>query len=218
GKFINLVRDIGNKTRQISLFYFRAEAVTLYFNLFNKQSVAPRIICLKQCEDGFGGQNWTTFRNWHGPLGRLVQENRMKPELIVTSYDPPEYNWPWQRIWQEHPHWQGDFPAQLTSYALPGSLAASCGALRGSSDVPQEREGRIQLVLSTQPYNQGNAPDLSLSRDNFPSLGLALTALSATCQEHNIQDAHVIGCAFEDEGVAFSEWKKEKRSPRRLTI
>jgi len=42
--------------------------------------------------------------------------------------------------------------------------------------------------------------------------------LEQTCGEHEIDDAHCIGCGFEDEAPALTQWKRDNRRPRTLTI
>jgi hypothetical protein len=242
GKVIDLTRHIGNLKRKIRLLYFRAEGVTLYRNLFNKQSIAPRMVCLKQCQDGFGGQNWTTFLRWDGPLGRAVWENRGRPEFVVSAYDydpnaklpPPDpqghrYDWPWSRVWQQHQHqnWQSGGhgkAAQLTSYVLPNALPASAGTptrlAGGEFRRPLNKRTIIRLKRPQDaPANiAAGATQIPLRRDNARTLEMALRKLRETCVREGITDVYSIGCHFEDEAPALYAWKWSGKQPKTLTI
>jgi len=228
GKAIELIRHIGDQQRNILLLYFRAEGVTLYRNLFNKRSIAPRVICLKQCGDGFGGQNWTTFTRWNGPLGRAVWENRDRPEFIVSAYYPPDYDWPWCRVWQEHRNWRSDLSQTLTSFVLPSALPAPGGApqRRGgivAADVNmRDVRNRTIVRIKPPPYVHTNIPNgepvMSLQREEAQSLEVALRNLRRDCAQPEIANVHSIGCHFEDEAPALSAWKWRTTTPRTLTI
>jgi hypothetical protein len=243
GKVVNLTRHIGSVQRKIRLLYFRAEGATLYRNLFNKRFIAPRMVCLKQCQDGFGGQNWTTFLRWDGPLGRAVWENRGRPEFIVSAYAPntdrplqnPQghcYDWPWSRAWQEHRNWQsrGDARAtQLTSYVLESELRASAGTPKRFHGVIADNvtarpiNQRTIVRLKRPPYTDANLPDgariVSLRREGrVRTLQNALRELGETCADNGTQDVHSVGCHFEDEAPALYAWKWNSGTPKTLTI
>jgi len=235
GKFVRLTRKIGSLRREIRLFYFRAEGATLYRNLFTERSIAPRIICLKQCQDGFGGQNWTNFLNWDGPLARQVWENRVRPELIVSQYEPNDdpnpmaqvYNWPWRRVWQEHEWPFGNAMTQLMSYVLPGTLPPSAGSPMNchgviARNVKQRRIGERTIIkIKKPPCLPGNIPDgaqFQLGRDEGRTLEDALACLTEGCVRERIEHVHSVGCYFEDEAPALYEWKWKTTFPKTLTI
>jgi len=123
GKKVKLVRKVGQIQRKITLYYLRAEGVTLYANLFGRQCRAPRVICVK----GMESNNWTTFRLWHGWLGRVVWDNPAKPQIIVADNDEPKYDWPWTKVWQHHIGWDEENYGGITSYVLPSSLPVPVG-------------------------------------------------------------------------------------------
>ena len=240
GKVINLVRHIGGHQREIRLFYFRTEGVTLYRNLFNKNSIAPKIICLKQCEEGFGGQNWTTFTRWNGPLGRAVWENPCRPDFIVC-YNQHDYNWPWNRVWQMHSDWITELGRDtLTSYVLPNVLPASGGApMRCGhlfNDVghldPLNNRTMIKIIAPQNPPAAvaDNGPTISLIRTQTylreeigsHSLQSALNGLRTQCMQNGTDHVHSFGCHFEDEAQMLYEWKwaliNPNILPKSLTI
>lgn len=226
GKAIELTRHIGDHKRKILLLYFRAEGVTLYRNLFNKRFIAPRMICLKFCEHGFGGQNWTTFKKWNGPLGRAVWENRERPEFIVSEYTPPDYDWPWNRVWQQHRNWRTTVDWTLTSFVLPTALPAPGGAIpRFDVNMPD----RTIIKIKPPPYVRTNVPNaepmMSLQREQeVQTLEMALRNLRGNCAQPQIKIDHVhsLGCHFEDEAPALSAWKwratGKTTAPKTLTI
>lgn len=233
GKVIDLTRHVGNLARKLRLLYFGAEGVTLYKNLFNKRSIAPRVICLKQCQDGMGGLNWTSFLRWDGPLGRAVRDNRERPEFIVSAYPhepnspsrPPDpnghrYDWPWSQEWQSH-SWRAEpngYVAKLRSYVRADELPVSAGT--PVSD--RGRRERTVVRLLRGPYVRANVPNgepiMSLQREAGGSLQEALRRLRNDCVERGITNAHAVGCHFEDEAPALAAWKWSGSWPQVLTI
>jgi hypothetical protein len=218
GKVIHLIRHIANVERKIRLFYFRAEGVTLYRNLFNKGLITPRMICFKQldvCQQ--------TFLRWDGPLGRAVWENRGRPEFIVSAYAPPDYDWPWSEVWQHH-KWDSDYDwdlgrdmTQLESYSRPGELRVSAGTTENRADK------RTIIRLKRPPFKDANipngAPMVSLRREReVQTLEMALSKLGDRCALDGTRDVHSIGCHFEDEAPALYEWKRKSSQPKTLTI
>ncbi len=231
GEIINLTRHIGNVQRKIRLLYFRAEGATLYRNLFNKRFIAPRMVCFKQCLDGFGGENWSTFLRWDGPLGRAVWENRGRPQFVVSAYDPPHYDWPWNKVWQQHQNWEPDSQARkLITYVLPDALRASAGTPERCNGViahdvkTMHPIGERTIIrLKRPPHSAANLPDgarmVSLRREGrVRTLDTGLRELRETCVRDGTQDVHSIGCHFEDEAPALYAWKWNTQQPKTLTI
>jgi hypothetical protein len=230
GKIINLTRHIGNVQRKIRLLYFRAEGATLYRNLFNKRFIAPRMVCFKQCLDGFGGENWSTFLRWDGPLGRPVWDNRGRPQFVVSAYDPPHYDWPWSRVWQHH-NWDSGYNiTHLKSYVLLHELPASAGTPERCNGViahdvkTMHPIGERTIIrLKRPPHSAANLPDgariVPLRREGrVQTLDTGLRELRETWVRDGTQDVHSIGCHFEDEAPTLYAWKWSGSQPKTLTI
>ena len=233
GKSVRLVRTVGAVERKITLFYLRAEGVTLYTNLFSKRGVAPRVVCVK----GRESDNWTTFRLWDGFLGRALWDNPAQPQIVVADGEQPEYDWPWSKVWQHHIGWAGERKS-VTSYVLPSSLPTPVGVKRWDMKVHGDAEGWLHnleneqkalIVLDTPEMNERpltNPLPVPKGERDFPvwnqnaNLSGALQQLSKFIQQTGAQRVGWSGgVRFEDEGPALTEWKNSGfPHPRRLTI
>ena len=243
-KVFRLNRRIEGRDRPIDLIYFKAEAVTLYRNLFD--GFAPRIICMKSCQDGFGGENWTSFLQWNGPLGRAVRDNPVRPEFVISWYDrdePPRshlnepdwhhFDWPWSRLWQVHSGWQppGEgSPNKLNCYVLPDALRVSAGTPLNSGSAfvargairKDDTRTKVLVHLVRRPSVSAAIPEgdhrIAFTRGQDPTLRSALDRLRRDCTARQIEHAHAFGCEFEDEGLSITAWKWAGQWPRTLTI
>lgn len=84
-----------NGTQQHFLFaYLSIEGVTAYQGFFTDQRRAPKVLCINNCGDGFGG-NYTAFHHRNKPLEYEVRhaiENKgAAPEIVLCDRD---FNWP----------------------------------------------------------------------------------------------------------------------------
>lgn len=93
GRKVRLTRIVEGKEHQIELRYLCCEGVTAYLELFAKKAKAPRFLCWKNCGAGFGG-NWTDFRDYKKPLGRIVEMSKKKPAYIYVE----KGEWPWHGV------------------------------------------------------------------------------------------------------------------------
>lgn len=212
GEYIRLTRTVAHVQRTLHLFYFASEAVTLYANLFTKRGIAPRILCFLHADGPF---NWTRFNPWHGPLGRAVWENPLRPEIVVTHEAPPSYDWPWSRLWGTHQGWG-------RSFVLPSAIPVSAGANRfdfhdaEGLTVPTIGDSRVVGLCSVDPAGSQAIEDIG--RDSGPSLLTALNNLAQRCREQGTDHAHIAISGFEDEGVALRHWKRQPGNPRTVTL
>lgn len=122
GCHCTLTSPLVEPAKRLHLLYFGVEGTTLYKNLFcsrtwpkQKRAWAPEYLCIKR--DGFGfGNGWTDSREWQGPLGSLVSQNREFPKYLVTDQD---HNWPWNVLWLKFPIWRGSFGGAVYVYHRP---------------------------------------------------------------------------------------------------
>ncbi len=109
GRWIPALSVVDGMARPIEIVYLCAEGVSAYIGLFRAQKRTPRVLCIKNCGDGFGG-NWTAFYRWNEPLGRVVEvslrEDGLAPEYVVTERE--DFDWPWhpegRQRYRLHPH------------------------------------------------------------------------------------------------------------------
>jgi hypothetical protein len=79
------------RRRFVRVFWLAMEAVNLYWKLFARRGIAPRILCIKNW--GHIGGEWTPFGNWQAHLGQTVRAGRVAPELLVAREN--DHDWPW---------------------------------------------------------------------------------------------------------------------------
>jgi hypothetical protein len=75
----------------VRVFWLAMEGVNLYWKLFSRNGIAPRILCIKHW--GHIGGEWTRFGIWQEHLGRVVQAGPSEPELLVARKG--DHDWPW---------------------------------------------------------------------------------------------------------------------------
>jgi hypothetical protein len=84
--------------KRFSLLFLCSEAVSAYYVLYNKNKIAPRILCILQDGSGFGG-NWTRFTDRYMDLARAVFSNKNLPEYLINGGYQFGYKEP---IWPEY--------------------------------------------------------------------------------------------------------------------
>lgn len=90
--------DDTHNPKRFSLLSLCSDAVPAYYVLYNKNNIAPKILCIIQDGSGFGG-NWTSYKNRDLDLAQAVFLNKNLPEYLInggygTGYDDP--------IWPEY--------------------------------------------------------------------------------------------------------------------
>ena len=67
-----------------SFLFLFGEATVVYHGLYIQWQVQPRVLCLIQPGESFGG-NWTNFFDENACLSRLVRRNPPRPEYLLTG-------------------------------------------------------------------------------------------------------------------------------------
>ena len=99
------ITDSEGETRFVRVSWLAMEGVNIYWKLFTKRRLAPRILCLKHW--GGDDESWTPFGEWEGHLRQLVQNSCAESEFLVAR--KRDHNWPWKRRvakftdWDEEP-------------------------------------------------------------------------------------------------------------------
>ncbi len=101
GQFVEL--KIGNAEKIVKVFWLAMEGVNVYWRLFGKHRIAPRILCIKKhlgldCDNG-----WTHFEDWGGYLAAVVRDSACEPEWLVTRENG--HNWPWTQVVDRFVDW-----------------------------------------------------------------------------------------------------------------
>jgi hypothetical protein len=189
-------RQFGGFERELHLFFFNIEGVTLFWNLFARRGISPEILCLKRAERY--QRNWTSFRVWNEALGRCVADITKKPKIVCAGC-PSETDWPWTRQWQKHSDWEG-----------------AISKVRPDDPWPIiKQDSRIQNGIVTVELRGCDLPEgiriLRRSSD-IPTL---LHALKTLPRRKHLEIA-IDG--FADEGCSLIEWRQNQTKERHLVI
>lgn len=90
--------DDTHNPKRFSLLYLSSEAVSAYYVLYNRNNIAPKILCIIQDGSGFGG-NWTSYKDRRQDLAQAVFLNKNLPEYLINGgygnrYEEQDPIWP----------------------------------------------------------------------------------------------------------------------------
>ena len=153
-------RDINynddHNPKRFSLLFLCSEGVLAYYVLYNKNRIAPKILCIIQDGSGFGC-NWTSYTDRDKYLARAVFANKNLPEYLINGgygyrvvYEKP--------IWPEYTNKKYD---NSDSYNYRNGRDDN---FRGFTLWEREGDGRQN---SARDDRQNSAWHLFRHRDNF---------------------------------------------------
>jgi len=111
------------KRKFVRVSWLAMEGVNIYWKLFARRNMAPRILCLKNWRRQ-NDESWTRFGDWREHLGRIVQESHREPEFLVARKD--DHDWPWTERKKEFKEW-GQKPVFMWARKENNSLARAEG-------------------------------------------------------------------------------------------
>jgi hypothetical protein len=118
GHYVELrITATGGAEKIVRVFWLAMEGVNIYWKLFARKGIAPRILCIKnwgQSDDEW----WTPFGDCWAHLAKVVRDGPSAPELLVARQG--DHDWPWTLPVAEFNDWD-DQPVIMWAREKPTS-------------------------------------------------------------------------------------------------
>ena len=118
GHYVELqITATGGEKKLVRVFWLAMEGVNIYWKLFARKGIAPRILCIKNW--GRGDDTWwTPFGDCWAHLAKVVRDGPSEPEWLIARNG--DHDWPWTLPVGRFKGW-GDQPVMMWARKKPKS-------------------------------------------------------------------------------------------------